>query len=203
MFDKLTQPDDMFAQTDQSAPQPTPPTQPSEPSLAPPVSSIVESRVSELAAHQSSGGGIKTAVIILAIIVVIGAAFLISWRILSSRTPVTPAAPGEKMEETQKIPVEEELQEEVVIPEPEPEPVVEADSDQDGLTDARESELGTNSLSSDTDGDGLFDREEAEVYLTDPLKADTDGDTFGDGAEVKAGYNPKGPGKLLEVPAGS
>jgi len=51
----------------------------------------------------------------------------------------------------------------------------------------------------DTDNDGLFDREEVEVYKTDPLNFDTDGDGFLDGDEVKAGYNPKGEGKLYEV----
>jgi hypothetical protein len=225
MFDKLTQTDDIFAQTDQAAPQPTPPTsapemvQPTQSSTAtasasvkgesafdreavdyqPPSSqpsSIVEERMAELTAQKSSGGGIKTAVIILAIVVVIGAAFLISWRILSSRTPVTPAAPADEVQEAEDI---EQLEEKIVAPEPEPELVVEVDADQDGLTDARETELGTNALSSDTDGDGLFDREEVDVYLTDPLKTDTDGDTYLDGAEVSAGYDPKGSGKLLEV----
>ncbi|MBU4421925.1 thrombospondin type 3 repeat-containing protein [Candidatus Parcubacteria bacterium] len=76
------------------------------------------------------------------------------------------------------------------------------DSDNDGLTDAREIELGTDPKNPDTDGDRLFDREEVEVYKTDPLNKDTDGDTFEDGAEVQAGYDPKGPGKLILIPAG-
>jgi len=73
------------------------------------------------------------------------------------------------------------------------------DTDGDGLTDAEEAQLGTDPLKADTDGDGLTDREEVKIYLTDPKNQDTDGDTYLDGAEVKAGYNPKGPGRLLIV----
>jgi hypothetical protein len=73
------------------------------------------------------------------------------------------------------------------------------DSDGDGLTDAEEEQLLTNKLVIDTDSDGLNDREEVKIYLTDPNNADTDGDTYKDGDEVRAGYNPKGPGRLLIV----
>lgn len=76
------------------------------------------------------------------------------------------------------------------------------DSDNDGLTDAEEQTLGTAAANPDTDGDGLFDGEEIKVYKTDPLNSDTDGDTFKDGDEVKSGYDPKGPGKLIRIPAG-
>lgn len=78
------------------------------------------------------------------------------------------------------------------------------DSDGDGLTNARELELGTSVTKSDTDGDGLGDREEVEVYGTNPRKTDTDGDGFLDGQEVAGGYNPNGEGKLFgTVPSGS
>jgi len=73
------------------------------------------------------------------------------------------------------------------------------DSDQDGLTDEEEQQLGTDPNSVDSDNDGLFDREEVKVYHTDPLNADTDGDGYLDGAEVKSGYDPKGPGRLYEI----
>lgn len=73
------------------------------------------------------------------------------------------------------------------------------DSDEDGLSDEEEEQLGTNSGVVDSDNDGLFDREEVKVYKTDPLKPDTDGDGYSDGDEVKAGYDPKGPGKLYEI----
>jgi hypothetical protein len=50
----------------------------------------------------------------------------------------------------------------------------------------------------DTDHDGLTDYEEVHVYHTNPLNPDTDGDGYLDGAEVKGGYDPNGPGKLVK-----
>lgn len=47
----------------------------------------------------------------------------------------------------------------------------------------------------DSDEDGLTNMEEKQ-YGTDPTNPDTDGDGYKDGEEVKAGYNPKGEGKL-------
>ncbi len=96
---------------------------------------------------------------------------------------------GEEVEEADNIiePIQP------VVEEPSP------DSDQDGLTDREEADLGTDSYNPDTDNDGLTDREEAKVYKTDALSADTDGDGYQDGAEVTQGYNPLGPGKLLEI----
>ncbi|MFH1426636.1 MAG: hypothetical protein ABIG66_04405 [Candidatus Kerfeldbacteria bacterium] len=44
----------------------------------------------------------------------------------------------------------------------------------------------------DTDGDGLTDAKEAELG-TNPNINDTDGDGYLDGDEVKNGYNPLGP----------
>jgi hypothetical protein len=73
------------------------------------------------------------------------------------------------------------------------------DTDVDGLDDKKESTLGTDPMKNDTDGDGLSDGDEVLIWGTDPLKSDTDGDTYSDGSEVKAGYNPKGSGKLFEV----
>ena len=49
----------------------------------------------------------------------------------------------------------------------------------------------------DTDNDGLSDYDEVKNFLTDPLASDSDGDGYLDGEEVKAGYNPRGSGKLL------
>lgn len=74
------------------------------------------------------------------------------------------------------------------------------DTDNDGLTNTEEAQLGTNPTSADTDGDGLSDREEIRVYRTDPLDSDTDGDGYGDGEEVNNGYNPNGPGALHDLP---
>ncbi len=79
-------------------------------------------------------------------------------------------------------------------------PAAVQDSDGDGLTNEQEIDAGTSVSKADTDNDGLGDREEVQVYGTDPRRADTDGDTYADGVEVDGGYNPNGPGKILELP---
>ncbi|MFA5133191.1 MAG: hypothetical protein WC459_00045 [Patescibacteria group bacterium] len=91
-------------------------------------------------------------------------------------------------------------QEQQVETPPITEPVI-VDSDNDGLTNTEEGTAGSDPLNPDTDGDRLFDGEEVNVYHTDPLNKDTDGDTFEDGSEVQNGYDPKGPGKLIKIPA--
>ena len=55
--------------------------------------------------------------------------------------------------------------------------------------------VATSTLAFDSDNDGLSDQDEKN-YMTDLNNPDTDGDGFLDGAEVKSGYNPNGPGKL-------
>lgn len=89
------------------------------------------------------------------------------------------------------------------MPQVDPDPIQEkpADTDRDGLTDADEELYGTNPAEVDTDNDGLTDRDEVKVFKTDPSNPDTDGDTFKDGDEVRAGYDPKGPGRLLDIEA--
>lgn len=74
------------------------------------------------------------------------------------------------------------------------------DTDGDGLLDAEEQAIGSSITIPDTDGDGLSDREEFRVFGTDPKNPDSDGDTYTDGVEVKNGYNPKGQGKLFNIP---
>jgi hypothetical protein len=65
------------------------------------------------------------------------------------------------------------------------------DSDNDGLTNVQELQLGTNPLAADTDQDGLSDYDEVQTWHTDPLLADTDGDGLSDFAEVVTwGTNP-------------
>jgi len=54
-----------------------------------------------------------------------------------------------------------------------------------------------NNVFLDSDQDGLTDQEE-QALGTDPHNPDTDGDGYLDGAEVKAGYNPLGAGKLIK-----
>lgn len=63
------------------------------------------------------------------------------------------------------------------------------DEDGDGLTDAREQQLGTNPFRVDTDGDGLSDARETELGL-DPTAVDSDGDRIGDSRERELGTDP-------------
>ncbi len=86
----------------------------------------------------------------------------------------------------------EMIQEETVVSPP-------IDSDLDGLSDEEEKKIGTDPFRADTDNDGLFDNEEVNIYKTNPLIKDTDMDGYIDGVEVRAGYNPKGPGKLFNL----
>lgn len=74
--------------------------------------------------------------------------------------------------------------------------VADVDTDHDGLTDAEESQFGTDPTKKDTDGDGLYDRTEVKIYCTNPKNPDTDGDSYLDGEEVKNHYNPNGLGKM-------
>jgi thiol-disulfide isomerase/thioredoxin len=63
------------------------------------------------------------------------------------------------------------------------------DSDDDGLTNAEEEELGTNPDKADSDGDGIDDADEVDGG-TDPTEADSDGDGLEDGDELDLGTDP-------------
>ena len=63
------------------------------------------------------------------------------------------------------------------------------DTDNDGLNDEEESDLGTNPNDADTDGDGLTDGEELTLG-TNATNSDTDGDGLNDGEESTLGTNP-------------
>lgn len=104
----------------------------------------------------------------------------------------------ETEEEGEDAEIDEEYTEE--LGEPESAAPADVDSDGDGLTDGEEQFLGTDINSSDSDEDGLPDRDEVEIYKTDPLNPDSDEDGYLDGDEVGNGYNPKGPGRLLNLP---
>lgn len=218
MFDK--EPDDMFAGTDVPTPAPPAGNAPRPafvsapaPMAAPasPPQPLPSSEGRESAAGHMSGT--KLLLIIVGTVVVVGAAGYLSYTLLGSKEPVVPqeqapAPTGGRLtpEEVNLggiAPVVPEPTPAVVeVPEPiVPEPVVvEVDTDKDGLSDVEEARLGTDPLQNDTDQDGLNDREEVVIYKTNPLVSDTDGDTFLDGSEVRNGYNPAGPGKLLTVP---
>ena len=58
------------------------------------------------------------------------------------------------------------------------------DSDQDGLWDAEELDMGLDPTVQDSDGDGLTDGAEVELFGTDPLSADSDGDGIDDALEL-------------------
>ncbi|MFT5680906.1 MAG: peroxiredoxin [Myxococcota bacterium] len=60
------------------------------------------------------------------------------------------------------------------------------DSDDDGLTNAEEEDLGTNPDKADSDGDGIDDADEVDDG-TDPTEADSDGDGLEDGEEADYG----------------
>lgn len=63
------------------------------------------------------------------------------------------------------------------------------DSDGDGLTDGAEVMQGTQLTVADSDEDGLSDGEEVELGIN-PLLADTDGDLLSDNMEVEKGTDP-------------
>ncbi len=69
----------------------------------------------------------------------------------------------------------------------------ETDTDNDGLTDEREAELGTDPEDDDSDNDGLKDGAEVNTHSTDPLNPDTDAGGDGDGDEIEAGTDPLDP----------
>ena len=68
-------------------------------------------------------------------------------------------------------------------------PLDEGDTDNDGLLNWQEDELGTNKNNVDSDGDGLTDSQEI-ILGTDPLNIDSDGDGVDDYTELMDGTNP-------------
>ncbi len=201
MFENAKPPEDIFAGTETGTTPPPPPTD---------VASVPASAQTMPETESSPRRGFpwKPIAIVIGAIVVIGGAAGISYALLASRAPAAPVEPTTAATTTPtttnpaattKTPTP--VPSTTVAPTPVPEPVMTSpDTDKDGLTDREETSLGTDPRKPDTDADGLFDKEEASTYKTDPLNPDTDGDTYLDGAEVKGGYNPSGPGKLFSVP---
>ena len=68
------------------------------------------------------------------------------------------------------------------------------DADDDGLTDEKERELGTDPRDADSDDDGLLDGQEVNDLGTDPLDPDTDGDGCPDRHELAGMTDPLDPG---------
>ncbi len=198
MFDNVKAPDDIFAGTETGAVPPPPPM----PDVAiPPVAEFAAEGMTEV---RGKGMPWKVILIVIGVIVVVGGAAGISYALLASDEPAAPVEPMPAAASTPSVPTAPVVPAAVPtmppVAAPTTPPVAPADSDKDGLTDAEEAKLGTSPSAADTDADGLFDKEETSTYETDPLNPDTDGDGYQDGAEVKGGYDPKGPGKLFEVP---
>jgi hypothetical protein len=156
------------------------------------------------------GGAFKVVLIVAVVLVVFGISGFFAYRIMvqpSDDSSVVGSVPDTGISTGTGASEEEEVVEEEKDVESTPvetvNPATLLDSDGDGLTNARELEVGTSVTKADTDGDGLGDREEVEVYGTNARKADTDGDGYLDGQEVSGGYNPNGEGKLFAVPTGS
>lgn len=177
------------------APQMTPPPADNKPTPPP--------------APKGAGRTLKVILIVVIVVLVIVAAGLISYFVLN-RAPADDIQvdPNEIMEEdtmtededNEVMEEDKETEEDSAPVEPAPEPSDSFDTDRDGLSDVRETELGTSPRISDTDADGLSDYEEVKTWKTDPLDPDTDGDTYLDGDEVSNGYDPNGSGKLTDLP---
>lgn len=169
----------------------SPPVAPPETPLAP--APPAEERV-VLEEPKKSWG--RLLVVVIAIVVILGIA---AWIALQYSDYIF--KPKEEEKAPGKI-TEDEIK--VMTPTPSqtvPEIEAPVDSDNDGLTDEEELLLGTDALLADSDADGLPDRDEVKIYKTDPLDSDTDKDGYFDGEEVQSGYDPKGKGRLYEVPA--
>lgn len=199
--------EDIFSQTDQTAPAATPPLKtirpnPPMPPKVGPIAPQTNLNEAELFGGRSflDNKFLIIGLIIIIATVIIGGGYGISliFKNKANQAPTTENAPvvNQPVVNQPVTPV-------APVAEPNPQPTLPAeDSDSDGLTDEEEMALGTDKLKADTDGDGLTDHTEAEVFKTDPLKADTDGDGYNDGREVINGYDPKVPGsaRLQELP---
>lgn len=177
---------------------PPPAAQPEAPSAPPPTAeekATAEAGQVVLEEPKKSWG--RLLAIIIAVIVILG---VVAWIALQySDSIFSGSREKDKTPKKNEI-VDDELK---VITPTQTVPKVKApvDSDGDGLTDEEELLLGTDALLTDSDADGLPDRDEVKVYKTDPLDSDTDKDGYFDGEEVEKGYDPKGSGRLYEVPA--
>lgn len=168
--------------------------------------------LSQLAAPQRSKFWLWLVVIIIIIAILVAAGWYFYIRFFNQQAAAPADLPITNQNEGAVLPEQPIINESesstasttaaLEIPSTSAETIIDAatvDTDVDGLPDAQEQTLGTDPNNPDTDADNLTDREEVVVYKTNPLKVDTDGDGYADGAEVKNGYNPAGPGKLLDL----
>lgn len=193
------EPEDIFSDAE-ATPNVTPATNvpPSRPSFSPPVA-VTPPGVGKIGAEvpvPKGGRKILILVIIIIAVVIIGAGgFLYYWMNREGGgTTITNTENTNTIQNTNQVTNTNQPKNTNSTNTNQP-----LDSDGDGLTDTEEKDLGTDLKKADTDQDELFDLEEVRVYKTNPNKADTDGDSYLDGAEVKDGYDPNGPGKLRDL----
>jgi hypothetical protein len=172
------------------------------------------------AKKESSRGGLRIFFIIIIILVIIGLGIFVagkflgvdylnpsSWTdkisgllnknqagstiIINNETPATPATPN-----TPEQPAAPATPTPAEPAAPETPVVVNTPTTTTPIASSTEVSTSSPTSTLDSDNDGLTDYQEINIYHTDPHNPDTDGDGYLDGAEVNAGYNPLGPGKL-------
>lgn len=122
--------------------------------------------------HKKSGW-MKILIIAAAILITLGVAgYFLYPKLFGDKNEVAPSPPPAQT---------------INVDEPKNEPV---DTDEDGLMDDKEIELGSKTDDPDSDGDGLADGDEVNIYNSDPMLADSDADSFDDGREVAREYSP-------------
>lgn len=205
-FGNTREPEDILAAVDDTAEgtvekpsvfKPIQTTQTAAPSIPPAMAPVAKAQSTE----PILGKGKKTIVLLVVLVLVLGVLAAAGWYGYQvffsgeqSATPTTQDSSGQQPAGDSAVnqpSADPDVPAEVVT---QPQ-----DTDRDGLTDEDETLYGTDPQQVDTDADGLTDRDEVRVFSTDPNNTDTDGDTYIDGQEVRGGYDPKGPGRLLEI----
>lgn len=215
MFENNNEPQDIFDGVDKAGATPPPTGRPAvqsptaAPAVPPPTENVIAptpvSRPALATPQYERRGGhlVKTLVILFVAFLAIGVSGFLAYRALVP-DDAGPIYPGEDVEgeDDENLPdgKGEAPEDDEDDEDDDTGSAASVDSDGDGLTNAEELDAGTSVSKPDTDSDGLGDKEELQVYGTDPRRTDTDGDGFFDGQEVRSGYNPNGPGKILEVP---
>jgi hypothetical protein len=197
-------PEDIFAGTDDSASSKSvEPTKPEAPLTTTPIETNTESNnIPDEYINEPSGIPWKTiGIAIVSVVVVGGVAFggyyLYTQQSLPEQEPTFNDIVDDNLPRSGVSPTSPEFPPEVPLEKP---INTATDQDGDGLLMERELAEGTDPENPDTDGDGLFDGEEIAAFGTDPLNRDTDGDGFMDGVEVRNGFNPRGDGRLFNIP---